>query len=576
MMAMTSVTRFSSLSFILAFFAAGVQDSWASAVSFQDSSPDWSEGVSVPYGGRANPYQLSASEFVAARRRGLEIALTYPVPVTGALVPYRPFKEALNTLDSHPFRRFALSLFRGFRDIRSTDSFFKWMGLHAYPEEEGRGAYFVPFAGRTRPKERMGVGVLDVDGAEGMTFACAACHSSNLFGRPVLGMTNRFPRANELFVDAKAMMKVVDHRLFKWVSKATPSETRLYREMRDHMRSVEVKKPLALGLDTSLSQVALSLSRRASDAYASYDGDRAKNPDADALRDDPADSKPAVWWNVKYKNRWLSDGSIVSGNPIFTNILWNEVGRGGDLERVESWLKANSGFVRDLTTAVFASEAPRFTDFFSVDTEMLASAKRGEEHFEALCARCHGSYEKAWSQPGTEEAPAAEQMRTLKVYYSSKTQVIDVGTDPYRALGMRSLERRLNPLAFSRTNGIRIEAQKGYVPPPLEGIWARWPYFHNNSAPSLCAVLSRGPDRPETYLAGEANDRDRDFDRDCNGYPLGDRVPSDWQKEKARAFDSRRDGLGRLGHDEGIFVRDGKELLSAKEKRDLIRYLQTL
>jgi len=38
-----------------------------------------------------------------------------------------------------------------------------------------------------------------------------------------------------------------------------------------------------------------------------------------------ADSKPAVWWGLKYKNRWLSDGSVVSGNPIFTNIIWNEL-----------------------------------------------------------------------------------------------------------------------------------------------------------------------------------------------------------------------------------------------------------
>lgn len=565
--------RFQLAAFILVF-VAGVQISWASADSFDE--PDWSEGFKVPCGGRANPYKLSDAEFNQAKRRGLEIALTYPIPVTGSLVPYRPFKEAFDTLDSHPIRRFAISLFKGFAGVRSTDSFFKWMGLHSYPEEEGQGAYFVPYPAQNRPKVRMGVGVFDVDGAEGMTFACATCHSANLFGKRVMGMTNRFPRANELFVDAKAMMKLVDHRLFQVASKATPEETRLYRDMHDHMRSVEVRKPLVQGLDTSLSQVALSLSRRAPDVYATYDRTRARHPEDDDLREHPADSKPAVWWNLKYKNRWLSDGSVVSGNPIFTNILWNEIGRGGDLERVESWLSSNREWIRDLTTAVFSSEAPRFTDFFSVDSAMIASAKRGEKHFEALCVRCHGHYEKAWNEPGMESASPADQVKTLKVHYASKIRVIDVGTDAYRALGMRSLERRLNPLAFSKTNRIRIEAQKGYVAPPLEGIWARWPYFHNNSAPSLCAVLSRSSERPEIYVAGEANDLERDFDRDCNGYPMGDRVPAEWRNNPDRVFDSRRDGLSHSGHDEKIFIRDGKEVLTSDEKRDLIRYLQTL
>lgn len=554
--------------------AAVAQPGWASAVSFSDV--DWSEGFKVAPGGRANPYELSADEFARAKRRGLEIALTYPVPVTGSIVPYRPFKTALDSIDDHPFRRFALSLFKGFSRIRSADDFFAWMGLHEYPESEGSGAYFVPSPGRVRPGVRMGVGLLDVDGAEGMTFACANCHSANLFGKRVLGMTNRFARANELFVDVKSMMKLVDHRLFKTFAKATPGEARLYQEMREHLKSVEVRKPLVQGLDTSLAQVALSLSHRAPDAHASYDARRAKKPDEEALRNRPADSKPAVWWTLKYKNRWLSDGSVVSGNPIFTNILWNEIGRGGDLVKVENWLESNREFVRDLTTAVFSSEAPRYTDFFEVDREFVASAKRGEAHFEVMCARCHGNYNKAWSQPGSDSFSAAEQIKTLKVSYAAQTRVVDVGTDAYRREGMRSLEKRLNPLSFSKGNGIRIEAQSGYVPQPLEGIWARWPYFHNNSAPSLCAVVTRGSERPETYFAGEANDRESDFDRECNGYPVGARTPAAWKKDSERRFDSKREGLGRFGHDEDIFLLDGKELLSASEKKDLIRYLQTL
>src|SRR5690606_8081024 len=111
-------------------------------------------------------------------------------------------------------------------------------------------------------------------------------------------------------------------------------------------------------------------------------------PRKDRLDRIPADSKPAVWWNLKYKNRWLSDGSVVSGNPIFTNILWNEIGRGADLNQIESWLHNNAKIIRELTTAVFSVEPPRMTDFFEADNFDLPLAQEGQKLFHQTCARC--------------------------------------------------------------------------------------------------------------------------------------------------------------------------------------------
>ena len=46
---------------------------------------------------------------------------------------------------------------------------------------------------------------------------------------------------------------------------------------------------------------------------------------------------------------------------------------------------------------------------------------------------------------------------------------------------------RANRLKIFKDNGISLEPHPGsYVPPPLVGIWARWPYMHNNSS---CSVL---------------------------------------------------------------------------------------
>jgi hypothetical protein len=327
-------------------------------------------------------------------------------------------------------------------------------------------------------------------------------------------------------------------------------------------------------LDTSLSQVALSLNRREQDEQASPSSYFENFPRKDILDKAPADSKPAVWWNVKYKNKWLSDGSVISGDPIYTNILWNEIGRGADLEVLDKWLKENPRTIDELTAAVFASEPPRITDFFPADKIDITRAKQGETIFNQKCARCHGVYEKAWSASSSANLPLQEQLKTLKVIPKKNTPVEDVGTDPLRHQGMKSL-LQLNDLAISKANNILIKAQDGYVPPPLVGIWSRWPYMHNNSMPSLCEVLTPAEERRTTYYAGEAKNPQTDFDFECNGYPTAENTPEGWQ-QPTYLYDSSRAGMSNAGHDEDIFVTNGISSLTSDDRKNLIQYLQTL
>lgn len=537
-------------------------------------TPDWSQGFLVPDGGRSNPYNLQNPEFQDSVHQGKLHTQIYPVKVTGLLPPLRPLKSFIEDPPTDPFRFFLQKFFKGLTHTQNFNDLLKWVGLNEYPQASDQGVYQVPFPDNQRPDYRMGFGTMDRNGAEGFTLSCAACHSSRLFGKTVLGLTNRFPRANETFVRAKFASHFLAPSAFQNMNHATDAETDLLRELKTNIRSVGVKKPLILGLDTSLAQVALSLDRRNPDAYATKSRDYERNPREDSLENAPADSKPAVWWNLKYKNRWLSDGSVISGNPIFTNILWNEIGRGVDLEKLDGWLYSNERVIQDLTSAVFSIEPPRFTDFFSALEIDIEKAKFGEQIFNKTCARCHGIYEKAWSSSEASLLSPEDQLKTTAVRYPKKTFVVDVGTDPNRYLGMKSLEK-LNDLAISKRNNTVIQAQKGYVPPPLVGIWARWPYFHNNSAPSLCAVLTASSKRPAKYYAGEANNPTTDFDSHCNGYPLGDRTPESWKK-KPFLYETKREGLHNTGHDEGIFLKDGKELLTNDDKLALIQYLQTL
>ena len=140
-----------------------------------------------------------------------------------------------------------------------------------------------------------------------------------------------------------------------------------------------------------------------------------QNPRPNELETLVADSKPMPWWNMKHKTRWLADGSIVAGNPVHTNFLWNEIGRGTDLEVLEQWLDENDEVVRALTAAVFASEAPRWTDFFPAESLDLEQAKRGQSLFVERCATCHGTYEKGWEGENADELSHSERLSLIHI-----------------------------------------------------------------------------------------------------------------------------------------------------------------
>lgn len=527
----------------------------------------WNQNVDIPVGGRSNPYELDQKSQKIDVLRGKIHTQLYPVEVTGLLAPTRPIENFIQGREANPLLRSIQGLFSGVTNIRSFDGLMKWVGLHPYPRETDQGVYGVPYPqGGARPDFRIGFTPMERFGARGFTISCAACHSSQLFGKTVLGLSNRFPRANEVFIYAKLASAAMTPASFQYYSGATKEETDLFRQFKFSISNIGAKKPQTLGLDTSLAQVALSLAHREDDPWASQSLFYSRFPRHDDLETYPGDSKPAVWWNLKYKNRWLSDGSVISGNPIFTNILWNEIGRGAELRVLDSWLNVNKQKLRELTTAVFSIEPPQITDFFPAEKIDIAAAKRGQKLFLKMCSGCHGTYEKNWDFPQEGNFTPAEKLKTSKVLF--KTKIVDVGTDPYRRLMMKSLEK-LNDLEISKRFNTVIQAQQGYVAPPLVGIWARWPYFHNNSVPSLCALLSMPDERPKFYYSGEAVDPQSDFDFDCNGYPLGNRTPENW-KVSNHLYDTSKMGLSNQGHSKNY------EQIGTQERRDLIRFLQTL
>lgn len=537
---------------------------------------DWSADATVPAGTtRANVFNLADDDWARVRDEGLMEAMVWPVDVSGVLLPYNAMARLLDPDSTEPATVAMVATARNLLGWGSLPEMYDWVGLPPLPGPDATGIFRVPLPEGMAEGDAMGAGIVDTEFGPGLTFSCAACHASRFFGHTVVGLTNRRARANVFFHQGQDLFPGITDEFFQAAADADEGEMALFRRAKANLPAIGARDPQVIGLDTSLAQVALSLSRRNDDDYATRSPELEAEPRPNELDTLVVDSKPAVWWSVKYKTRWLSDGSVVAGNPIFTNFLWNEIGRGTDLHELETWLQDNQRMVDALTAAVFATPAPTWTDFFPADALDIEAAKRGEVTFNELCASCHGTYEKGWSADNAAELDAVALVATTRVVYHEQTPVYDVGTDGQRALGMRAFADGLNGLAISAWTGTQIELQDGYVPPPLEAIFSRYPYLHNNAVPSLCELLTPAAERAPEFWMGPTEDAATDFDPDCVGYPMGDATPESWKTDEAR-FDTTQPGLRNTGHDAWLVDGAGQPVMDEAGRHDLIAYLKTL
>jgi mono/diheme cytochrome c family protein len=201
----------------------------------------------------------------------------------------------------------------------------------------------------------------------------------------------------------------------------------------------------------------------------------------------------------------------------------------------------------DVRAYLATIEPPSFPG--ALDAEL---AEEGAPVFERFCAGCHGSPLDGWSEP-TRLVPLRE-----------------VGTD--RLLAERG---QLLAGAFAESyeasfygEGTELVFTRGYVAPPLRGVWATAPYFHNGSVPTLDAVIDR--DLRPRFFRRTFYSRDYDLERVGWRYEeLDAGKDAAAPDERAAIYDTTRPGYGNHGHRYG-------DLLSRDERRAVLEYLKTL
>jgi mono/diheme cytochrome c family protein len=251
------------------------------------------------------------------------------------------------------------------------------------------------------------------------------------------------------------------------------------------------------------------------------------------------DHDAPAWWNFKKKTRLYSDGFSPKGHrPLMQFMLVPENGpkvfadREDEFQEVYAWLES--------------LEAPAYP--FAIDQALAA---QGELVFNNNCASCHGTY-------GAEET-----------YPNKIVSIEEVGTDPVRLNALSPEHRAAYGKSWFAHFGEHetINDPGGYVAPPLDGIWASGPYFHNGSVPTLWHVLHSN-ERPKVWRRTEDG-----YDQSKVGLEVAtfETLPEDVNtgRERRKYFDTSKPGKSAAGH-------SFPDALDNAEKHALLEYLKTL
>jgi hypothetical protein len=183
---------------------------------------------------------------------------------------------------------------------------------------------------------------------------------------------------------------------------------------------------------------------------------------------------------------------------------------------------------------------------YDVDAPLAA---RGEALYRQHCADCHADHRfRSGTTAGT-RVGRVEDIDRIK----TDRHRLDSYTETF-ALNQYGL------FPDSRYRFTRFRKTHGYANQPLDGIWARAPYLHNGSVPTLRDLLNAPAERPGVFYRG--NDV---FDRARVGF-VSD-VPELGGRRFTR-YDTSVPGNGNMGHEYGIS-------LPGADKDAIVEYLKT-
>ncbi len=344
--------------------------------------------------------------------------------------------------------------------------------------------------------------------ARGIGIDCMTCHGSSLLGESRIGLGN-----SSLDIQA----------VFEELAGGVDMQTRLPFQF-SHARGTNEAGAFSVYL----------LGYRNDDLTL-----RADRRDL-GLHDDSCEDVPAWWLLKKKKTMYYIGATDTNAVRSIMQFMMHPLTVPRDFEKAEPDFKNIIEYIKTI-------EPPKYP--FPIDRQ---AALQGHAVFNDNCAKCHGTYGEKWTYP------------------NKIIPLDEIGTDPKR---YHNINEKFGAAYNASWFAKGFEPQRatvGYQAPPLDGIWASAPYFHNGSVPTLAGVLN-SKTRPRIFTRSYRTDKD-DYDTVHVGWKIRESKPAAKPLasfDARKIYDTTKPGRSNRGHTYG-------DDLSNDDRMKLLEYLKTL
>jgi mono/diheme cytochrome c family protein len=350
--------------------------------------------------------------------------------------------------------------------------------------------------------------------AKGVSIDCLACHGGSIMGQSYIGLGNTALDVQALFEDLNAGSGLPGRLPLRFSNVRGTSEAGAFA-----VYLLERRNP-----DLSFRRPPLDLD----------------------LRDQMCEDVPA-WWLLHKKKTMYQTGSADarSVRSLMQFMM-------GSINGPAAFDKAEPDFA-DIQKYLCSLRPPKYP--FAIDQSLAA---KGEAIFTKTCSRCHGTYGENWTYP------------------NKIVPLDEIGTDSARYYSITpKFGRYYNESWFAHAEqgkGPEFPAKEGagYQAPPLDGLWATAPYFHNGCAPTVYHVLNSKV-RPARFTRSYHTAAE-DYDPVKLGWKYREVGPPDPRlpaREQRKVYDTTQPGRGNGGHTFG-------DDLTEEQRMAVIEYLKTL
>ena len=363
---------------------------------------------------------------------------------------------------------------------------------------------------------------------------CLSCHAAPLFGELVIGLGNEFldftENASQILEPTGALVSN-EKEIAEW-EKYADRIAAIAPYMQTDTAGVNPANNLTFALMAHRDRKTLAWS--------------------DELQMvPPATSVPPVsvppWWRMRKKNAmfWMGEGRGDHATIMMSAaILCTDS---------EEELKQLDSIAPDVRAYISSLQAPRYP--FPIDADL---ATRGELVFNSTCSQCHGTYGDTASYPNR---------IVRQEVIGTDAALIDFAF----GAGAPFVEW-FNESVFGHS--AQAVPSRGYVAPPLDGIWSTAPYLHNGSVPTIRSLLHSAT-RPTVWRHRVTNS---DSKENYNQLDLGwfyldseevELLQPDLSPADKWVYDTSKPGYSNTGHLFG-------DALTVDQRNAVLEYIKTL